>query len=128
MRIHGLHHIRACDAWYIRAVWCVLFHSRPRVPTGWHCNGQITISTVDGEEIKKLQHEAEGKLTSSMAELKQEVNSVQEETKLAPKITKSSYQFKHKGNEIQYSFNPGVAESISTTKSKWKSQKHLRKH
>lgn len=70
------------------------------------------------DEIKKSQREVEGKLTSSISELKQEVNSVQERTsrELAQKITKSSYQFKRKGNEIQYNFNSGIEEAISTAK------------
>ena len=81
------------------------------------------------EEIKKLQCEVEGELTSSIAKLKQEVNSVQEKTshELAQKITKFSYQFKHKGNKIQYNFNSEIEESISTAKSKWKNQKLLKK-
>ena len=69
------------------------------------------------EEIKKSQREVEGKLTSSIAELKQEVHSVQKTSrKLAQKITRSNYQFKCKGNEIQYNFNSGVEESISAAK------------
>ena len=74
------------------------------------------------EEIKKSQREVEGKLTSSIAELKQEVNSVQEKTlrELVQKITRSNYQFKRKGNEIQYSFNSGVEESISAAKEELK--------
>ena len=74
------------------------------------------------EEIKKSQREVEGKLTSSIAELKQEVNSVQEKTlrELAQKITRSNYQFKRKGNEIQYNFNSGVEESISAAKEELK--------
>ena len=74
------------------------------------------------EEIKKSQREVEGKLTSSIAELKQEVHSVQKKTshKLAQKITRSNHQFKRKGNEIQYNFNSGVEESISAAKEELK--------
>ena len=74
------------------------------------------------EEIKKSHREVEGKLTSSIAELKQEVHSVQEKTlrELAQKITRSNYQFKCKGNEIQYNFNSGVEESISAAKEELK--------
>ena len=48
MKIHGLRHICARDAWYKRAIWCALFHSRPHLPPGWHDNGGITVSNADG--------------------------------------------------------------------------------
>ena len=56
------------------------------------------------DEIKKSRTEVEERLISSIADLKMEVNSVQERTsqELALKINKSSYQFKKKSNEIQF--------------------------
>lgn len=53
-----------------------------------------------------------------MKELKCKVSAVHERTtwELAQKITKSSYQFKKKAREIQFTFNSGVEESINTTK------------
>ena len=39
---------------------------------------------------------------------------------LAQKITRSNYQFKRKGNEIQYNFNSGVEETISVAKEELK--------
>ena len=51
-------------------------------------------------------------------ELKRRVSAVHERTtcELAQKITKSSYQFKKKANEIQFNFNSGVEESIVAVK------------
>ena len=62
-------------------------------------------------------------LQGQLTDLKREVQSVQEKTshELAQKISKSSYQFKRKGNEVQYSFNSGIEESISSA------QRELRK-
>ena len=70
------------------------------------------------DEIKKSRTEVEEPLTSSIADLKRKVNSVQERTsqELALKIIKSSYQFKKKSNEIQFQFNAGIEESICTAK------------
>ena len=62
------------------------------------------------DEIKKSQREVEGKLSSSISELKQEVTSVKQEVtlvqekaswELAQKISKSNHQFKKK--ETRYS-------------------------
>ena len=46
------------------------------------------------------------------------MTSAQEKTsrKLAQKISKSSHQFKKKGNEVQYSFNLAIEDSISAAK------------
>ena len=70
------------------------------------------------DKIKKSRAEVEERLTSSIADLKREVNSVQETTsqELALKINKSSYQFKKKSNEIQFQFNAGIEESICAAK------------
>ena len=70
------------------------------------------------DEIKKSRTEVEERLTSSIADLKREVNSVQERTsqELALKINKSGYQFKKKSNEIQFHFNAGIEESIYAAK------------
>ena len=66
------------------------------------------------DEIKKSRTEVEEPLTSSIVDLKREVNSVQERT--SQEIIKSSYQFKKKSNEIQFQFNAGIEESICTAK------------
>ena len=77
------------------------------------------------DEIKKSHCKVEGKLLLSISKLKQEVTSVKQEVtsvqvktlrELAQKISKSNHQFKKKGNEIQYNFNLGIEESISSTK------------
>ena len=70
------------------------------------------------DKIKKSRTEVEERLTSSIADLKREVNSVQERTsqELALKINKSGYQFKKKSNEIQFHFNAGIEESICAAK------------
>ena len=58
----------------------------------------------------------EDKLSSSIAELKKEVNSTQEKTsqELASKINRSSYTFKKKDHEEQYNFNAVIQETISS--------------
>ena len=70
------------------------------------------------DEIKKSRTEVEKHLTSSIADLKKEVDSVQERTsqELTLKINKSSYQFKKKSNKIQFHFNAGIEESICAAK------------
>ena len=70
------------------------------------------------DKIKKFRTEAEERFTSSIANLKRKVNSVQERTsqELALKINKSSYQFKKKLNKIQFQFNAGIEESICAAK------------
>jgi len=74
-------------------------------------------------EIQKSQRVVEDKLaasqdklTTSLAEFKQEVNSMQEKTtkELAQKISKSSYTFQKKGHEHPFKFNSGVQESIAS--------------
>ena len=61
-------------------------------------------------EIRQSRREVEEKLSTSIAELKSEVNSAQQKTSqdLAKKIGNSSYQFKWKGNEHQYNFNCSI--------------------
>ena len=116
---------------------CVI-HSRPRVQSGWlvdlNCLFGFWLSLVIMEEeqfralmeeIKKSRKEVEGNLSSSISELKKELSSVKQEMtsaqektsrELAQKISKSSHQFKKKGNEVQYSFNLAIEDSISTAK------------
>lgn len=55
-------------------------------------------------------------IQGQLTDLKREVQSVQEKTshELAQKISKSTYQFKRKGNKVQYSFNLGIEESTSS--------------
>ena len=58
----------------------------------------------------------EDKLSSSIAELKKEVNSAQEKTsqELASKINRSSYTFKKKSHEEHYNCNTVIQETISS--------------
>ena len=80
---------------------------------------------MDDERYKQLldatndsKRDVENKLASSLEELKRDVNAVQEKASqdLASKISKSTYQFRKKGNEVQFSFNSSVEESISAAK------------
>ena len=63
------------------------------------------------DTISKLRTE----LPVQIHDLKKDVHTIQEKAShdLAQKINQSSYQFKHKGNEVQFNFNGGVEESIS---------------
>ena len=60
-------------------------------------------------ELCKTRQDME-KLAASIAEVKQEVISAQERTAqdFSHKLTKSTYQFRKKGNEMQFTFNAGV--------------------
>ena len=62
---------------------------------------------------------------TSITELKHEVNSAQDKTSqdLAKKIGNSSYQFKKKENEHQYSFNCTIEEMICSAKDELKKLK-----
>ena len=62
-------------------------------------------------EIRKTSQ----KVDVSIAEVKREVATAQERTAkdLSRKLNRSSYQFRKKGHEMQYSFNIGIEESIS---------------
>ena len=76
-------------------------------------------------EIQKSQRIVEDKLaasqdkfTTSLAEFRKEVNSIQERTtkELSQKISKSNYTFQKKGHEHQFNFNSGVQDSIATAR------------
>ena len=71
------------------------------------------------DKIQKSRREVEGKPSSSLTELKQEMNSMQERMSqdLPQRITKPSYQFQQKSNEHQFSFNSGIQESIAAARS-----------
>ena len=80
---------------------------------------------MDDERYKQLldaindsKRDVQNKLASSLEELKRDVNAVQEKASqdLASKINKSTYQFRKKGNEVQFSLNLSVEESISAAK------------
>ena len=66
------------------------------------------------DAITNSKQEVEGKLT----ELRKEVTLAQQRTsqELASKFNKSSYQFRKKGNEVQFHFNDSLGESISAAK------------
>ena len=61
---------------------------------------------------------ANGEAFASIAEVKQEVTLAQERKAqdFSHMLTKSTYQFQKKGNEMQYSINMGVKESIVSAK------------
>ena len=80
---------------------------------------------MDDEKYKQLldaindsRRDVESKLTSSLEELKRDITAVQEKASqdLASKINKSTYQFRKKGNEVQFTFNSSVEETISAAK------------
>ena len=75
------------------------------------------ISTMDPEQFRALMDELK-QSREEMKELKREVSAVHEQMmrELAQKITKSSYQFKKKAHEIQFTFNSEIEESIDTAK------------
>ena len=111
------------DAGHIRFIWCVLIHSRPRVQlilVGCCVVLHYSSSKMDEKfyelmrEIRQSRHEVEEKI----ADLKMEVNSVQQKTSqdLAKKIGNSSYQFKRKGNKHQYHFNSTIEEAMCSAK------------
>ena len=66
------------------------------------------------EKLSQSQQDMDAKLTSAMSEFKREVASVQlaqaERTtqELSRKIAGPSYQFRKKGNEMQFKFNVEV--------------------
>ena len=72
---------------------------------------------MDDQQFRALMDEIQ-KNRQEVADLKQEVGSVHEKAtqELAQKITKSSYQFKKKSNEIQFHFNSEVEEAITSAK------------
>ena len=74
------------------------------------------MDTVQFKELMDAVYASRTNLQGQLTDLKSEVQSVQEKMshKFAQKITKSTYQFKRKGNEVQYSFNSGIEESISS--------------
>ena len=72
---------------------------------------------MDDQQFRALMDEIQ-KNRQEVADLKQEVGSVHEKAtrELAQKISKSSYQFKKKSNEIQFHFNSEVEEAITSAK------------
>ena len=117
---------------YIRAVWCELFtlghvYRFELSVDSWLSSVIMEEKQFQAlmEEIKKSRKQVEGNLSSSISELKKELTSVKQEMtseqektsrQLTQKISKSSHQFKKKGNEVQYSFNLVIKDSISAVK------------
>ena len=71
----------------------------------------------------------EKKLLSSIDHLKCDVTDVQQKAsqELAAKINKSSYQFRRKGNKVQYNFNSTIDESITAAKQELEQMKPTKK-
>ena len=69
-------------------------------------------------ELCKTHQEMDEKLATSIAKVKQEVTSAQERMAqdFSHKLTKSTYQFRKKGNKMQFLLNVGVEESIASAK------------
>ena len=85
----------------------------PRARLGW-CFFYMTSlprSAMDAEQFHTLMDEIK-QSRDEVKELKREVSAVHERTtrELAQKITKSSYQFKKKAHEIQFTFNSRVED------------------
>ena len=76
---------------------------------------------MDSAQFKELMDaisKSRADLEVQIHDLKKDVHTVQEKAShdLAQKISQSSYQFKRKGNEVQFNFNAGVEESISSAR------------
>ena len=79
----------------------------------------MTSSKMEDEKFELLMCElrqTREKFDKSIAEVKKEVATAQEQTAkdLSHKLNRTSYQFRKKGHEMQYTFNLGVEESISS--------------
>ena len=70
------------------------------------------------QDSKRDVDNLERKLLSSIDDLKRDVTDVQQKAshELAAKINKPAYQFRRKGNEIQYAFNSSIDDSITAAK------------
>ena len=79
------------------------------------------------EAIQSSQREVEQKLAASLADLKREVAEARHSTsqEVVSRLNKSSYQFRKKGNEVQFHFNSSVEESMDATK---KANENLASH
>ena len=69
-------------------------------------------------ESRKELMELEEKFSSSLSEMKREVNATQERTaqQFSKRIGSSTYEFKRKGNEYQFNFNCGIEDHIDAAK------------
>ena len=67
---------------------------------------------VEVRESRKELMELEEKFSSSLSEMKREVNAAQERTaqQFSKRIGSSTYEFKKKGNEYQFNFNCGIED------------------
>ena len=73
------------------------------------------------EKLSQNQREMDTKLITTIAEVKHEMTSAQlaqerQAQELSRKISGPSYQFRKKGNEMQFKFNLEVEESIVSAK------------
>ena len=70
------------------------------------------------QELLQAIRDSKKDVQQEIADLKKDVTAAQEKSsqELASKISKSTYQFRRKGNEIQFTFNATVADSISSAK------------
>ena len=74
------------------------------------------------QELMDIIKESKTDFQGQIADLKREVQSVQKKTlsNIAYKLGKSGYKFKCKGNEIQFKFNSGIKESMSSAQQELK--------
>ena len=73
---------------------------------------------VKYQELLEAIRDSKKEVQQEITELKKDITAAQEKSsqELASKISKSVYQFRKKGNEIQFNFNATVADSISSAK------------
>ena len=70
------------------------------------------------KEIMDVISKSRSDLEVKIHNQKKDVHTVQEKTShdLAQRINQSNYQFKRKGNEVQFNFNASVEESVSSAR------------
>ena len=70
------------------------------------------------KEIMDAISKSRSDLEVKIHNLKKDVHTIQEKTShnLAQRISQSNYQFKRKGNKVQFNLNASVEESVSSTR------------
>ena len=70
------------------------------------------------QELLEAIHDSKRDVQQEITELKKDNTAAQEKSsqELVSKISKSTYQFRRKGNEIQFNFNATIADSISSVR------------
>ena len=70
------------------------------------------------DAIQSMQRELKVDFSEQISQLKKEVTAGQESSsqEVVKKLNKRMYQFQHKGNEAQYSFNSSVEDHLESAK------------